>query len=113
MRSVRILCGMTLLVTLRSDEAERLHEDALAPRHVATLFLDDDEAVGLGHGGEDAGALRSGGAHLPALSRVGQDAALELAPPRLLAQRLSGPGVDQGRGEVNPARLPPARRPAE
>src|SRR3989304_5986508 len=35
MRSVRILCGMALLVTLRSDEAERLHEDALAPRHVA------------------------------------------------------------------------------
>src|SRR3990167_7770843 len=107
MRSVRILCGMALLVTLRSDEAERLHEDALAPRHVAPLFLDDDEAVGLGHGGEDAGALRAGGAHLPGLARVGQDAALELAPPRLLAQRLRGHGVEAGREEGTPARQVP------
>src|SRR4029453_17382052 len=86
---------------------EQLHPHAVARAHVAPLFLDHDEAVGLRHRREDAVALRSGGAAPPLVVHVLEDAALELATPLALAHGLGGHRVEVGREERAPARALP------
>ena len=59
---------------MRSTEirvmSERLDPHGVAGRDVAPVFLEHDEAIARGHRGEDAGALWSRGARLPAAVRA-------------------------------------------
>src|SRR6476469_1716176 len=65
--------------------SERLDQHHVACRHVAALFLEHDQAVARDHRAQDARSLRPGGAHGPRVTLELEDAALELAPARLLA----------------------------
>src|SRR5437764_11315 len=68
--------------------SERLDAHRLAGGHVATLLVEHDQAVAGRHRGQDARALRPGGAHLPGAVLPLDHAALELAPAFLLGHRL-------------------------
>src|SRR5262249_20099124 len=94
----------------RSGEIERLDPHEIARGYVARVLVDDDEAVGLDHRGEDAGALGTRGRDAPTLAVVGEDAALELPPPALLPHPLRGHGAEPGHVELAPSRELPQRR---
>src|SRR5262249_58507455 len=93
-----------MAVAMTLERLERLDPHGLARPDVAPLLLDHDEAVRRRHRGENARALGTGGAHLPVVASPGQDAALELAPADLLAERLRGRGVERLPEEVAPTR---------
>src|SRR6266446_10247764 len=95
---------------LASDRAERLDPYGLAGRHVRALLFEHDEAVRLGHGGEDPRALRPRGPNLPSLARVRQDPALELASPDLLPHRLDGDGMKARAEQLTPPEELPEHR---
>src|SRR5512132_374059 len=90
----------------RADAAisEGLDQDHLARGHVAALLLEHDQAVARDHRAEDARSLRPGGAHGPRVALELEDAALELAPARLLAHGLRGSRGPRLREQPPPAR---------
>src|SRR5262249_25244072 len=90
-------------MSVSSEEVEWLDPYRLAGGHVAALLLEEDEAIGLGHRGEDARALRPGGPDLPALAGAREHAPLELATTDLLLH-----GLDRGCRKVRRKQLAPA-----
>src|SRR6185503_675647 len=72
----------------RSGQGERFDPYRIAWSDVARVLLDDDQAVGLGHRREDAGALWAGGRHLPVGVAIREEPALEFPPSALLLHRL-------------------------
>src|SRR5262249_26192161 len=85
-----------------SGPAERFDPDTLAGDYVTACLLHDDDAVGVRHRGQDAGALRPRGSDLPTVIAVAEDAALELAAAHLLPHGLEGNGME-ARSEQLPA----------
>src|SRR5437764_246209 len=82
-----------------SDHAfEHQHVHRVAWCHAALCMVQHDQAVGLHHGAEDAGALVAGGAHVQrAVGRGAHDAALVLGAAGLLAHGFLAVGAQQGR----------------
>src|SRR5882762_5408734 len=92
---------------IRSEVGERLDPDGVAGLDVATVFLDDDQAVAGDHRADDARPLGAGRPDLPAAILVAEHAPLELPSAAPLRHRLARPRVESARRELAaPGELP-------